>query len=88
MYGTVGIGIALAMWELLYLGLVLTISRIRYGYRLAGKVVISFLIQAVLVSGASALSVCEGEDVLAAGFVLLAVSATYTLVFFRKHTSF
>lgn len=88
LYGTVGIGIALAMWELLYLGLVLTISRIRYGYRLAGKVVISFLIQAVLVSGASALSVCEGEGVLAAGFVLLAVSATYTLVFFRKHTSF
>ena len=88
LYGTVGIGIALAMWELLYLGLVLIISRIRYGYRLAGKVVISFLIQAVLVSGASALSVCEGEGVLAAGFVLLAVSATYTLVFFRKHTSF
>ncbi len=88
LYGTVGIGIALAMWELLYLGLVLTISRIRYGYCLAGKVVISFLIQAVLVSGASALSVCEGEGVLAAGFVLLAVSATYTLVFFRKHTSF
>lgn len=88
LYGTVGIGIALAMWELLYLGLVLTISRIRYGYRLAGKVVISFLIQAVLVAGASALSVYDGKGALVAGFALLAVSAAYTLVFFRKHTSF
>lgn len=88
MYGTVGIGVALALWELLYLGLVLTISRIRYGYRLAGKVVISFLIQTILVAGASALSLCEGKGTIAAGFALLAVSAAYTLVFFRKHISF
>ncbi len=88
MYGTVGIGIALAFWELLYLGMVLTISRIRYGYRLAGKVVISFLIQTILVAGASALSVYDGKGALVAGFALLAVSAAYTLVFFRKHISF
>lgn len=87
-YGTVGVGIALALWELLYLGMVLTISRIRYGYRLSGKVVISFLIQAVLVTAASALSVCDGKGALAVGFALLAVSAAYTLVFFRKHASF
>lgn len=88
LYGTVGIGIALAFWELLYLGMVLTISRIRYGYRLAGKVVMSFLIQTVLVAGASALSVYDGKGALVAGFALLAVSGVYTLLFFRKHTSF
>lgn len=88
LHGTVGIGIALAMWELLYLGLVLTISRIRYGYRLAGKVVMSFLIQTVLVAGASALSVYDGKGALVAGFALLAVSGVYTLLFFRRHTSF
>ena len=88
LYGIVGIGIALAFWELLYLGMVLTISRIRYGYRLAGKVVMSFLIQTVLVAGASALSVYDGKGALVAGFALLAVSGVYTLLFFRKHTSF
>lgn len=88
LYGTVGLGIALAFWELLYLGMVLTISRIRYGYRLAGKVVMSFLIQTVLVAGTSALSVYDGKGALVAGFALLAVSGVYTLLFFRKHTSF
>lgn len=88
MYGTMGIGIALAFWEFLYLGMVLAISRIRYGYSLSGKVVISFLIQMILVATASALSVFDGKEAIAAGFVLLAVSAVYTLVFFRKHSSF
>ena len=88
MYGVMGVGMALAFWEFLYLGLVLTISRIRYDYRLSGKVVISFLIQAVIVVAVSLLSLCESKASFAAGFVLLAISAVYTLVFFRKHTSF
>ena len=88
MYGTVGIGIALALWELLYLGMVLIISRIRYDYRLSGGVVISFLVQAILVSVASALSLCESKVALAVGFVLLAVSSVYSLAFFRRNTSY
>lgn len=88
MYGTMGIGMALAFWEFLYLGMVLTISRMRYDYSLSGKVVMSFLIQTVLVVAVSVLSMCKSKGAFAASFVLLVISAVYTLVFFRKHTSF
>lgn len=85
--GAIGVGIALSLWELLYLGLVLVVSRIRYGYRLSGKIVISFLIQTVLVTSASALSMLGAKVSVVANLLLLAVSAVYSMVFFRRHTT-
>ena len=88
LFGIMGVGLALAVWELLYMGVVLIISKMRYDYLLSSSVVISFLIQAILVMSVSGLSLCEGKTALAAGFVLLAVSAVYSFVFFRRRSAF
>lgn len=86
--GTMGVGIALAIWEMIYMGIVLIVSKIRYGYRMSGNVVISFLIQAILVTTVSALSQCGKSVTLAVSLALLSVSAIYSYVFFRRHTTF
>lgn len=86
--GIKGIGLSLAVWELLYLGIVLVVVKIRYDLGLTRDVVISFLIQAILVSIVSALSQSGRNTALVISFVLLAVSAVYSYMFFRKHTSF
>ena len=86
--GVVGVGMALAVWELLYMGIVLIISKIRYGYLLSSRVVISFLIQAILVMAVSGLSLSDGKIALWISFVLFAVSAVYSFIFFKRRTAF
>jgi len=88
MWGIMGVGMALSIWEIIYMGIVLIFSRIRYGFALSGKVVISFLIQAVLVTAVSVLSQCGKGTALALSIVLLVASTAYSYFFFRKHTTF
>jgi len=88
LFGITGIGIALTIWEIIYMGIVLIVSKIRYGYLMSGNVVISFLIQAFLVTAVSALSQCGKGVSLVASLALLAVSVIYSYLFFRRHTTF
>lgn len=86
--GIIGIGLSLAVWEMLYLGVVVFIARLRYGFRMSCDVVKCFLIQAVLVISVSAISQTHCRISVFLCIVLLVLSFTYSFVFFRKHSSF
>ena len=86
--GLIGLGISFAVWELLYLGIVLFLSGIRYSFRLSRDVVICFLIQTVLAVTVSFLSLSDKKALLILSLILLAASCAYSFFFFRKHTTF
>ena len=86
--GTIGIGLSLALWELVYLVIVTIVTMLRYGYVMSRELVIYFLIQLLLVAGVSALSLLEQRVWLVVSLLLLVVSAACSLVFFSRHTTF
>ena len=88
MWGITGVGLSLAVWEAIYLLIVLSISRIRYGYVMSGKIVMQFLIQCSFVVIVSTLSLCGGTIPVVVSILLLLASFTYTLYFFSRHTTF
>lgn len=86
--GTLGIGVSLAVVELLYLLLVLLISRVRYGFVMSGIVVRNFLIQAGLVAIA-ALSLFLSPFIgLVIGIAACMASLFMSFRFLRTHTTF
>lgn len=85
--GLVGVGLSFAVWELLYLILVLIVSRLRYGFGLSSSVVRNFLYQAIFVSIAAA-GVFLGRAGFVAGVVMCVGSMAFSLLFFGKHTTF
>ena len=88
LFGIIGLGASFAVWELLYLVLVLMVSRVRYGYVMSVKLVKCFLTQGILVMLAVT-CVCMGSRVwLIAGFLMCLASVAVSLRFFSRHTSF
>lgn len=86
-WGVRGIGLALAVWELLYLAIVLIIARLRYGYVMSMENVRQISCQALLVCAVSALCVMPFSWYnTAAVAVLFLISAVYSFRFFRLHT--
>lgn len=88
MWGIIGVGLSLAVWEAIYLLIVLSVSRIRYGYVMSGKIVMQFLIQCAFVVIVSILSLCGGTIPVVVSILLLLASFAYTLYFFSRHTTF
>ncbi len=87
LWGVKGVGLALAVWELLYLIIVLLIAKIRYRYVMPAENVRQILYQSLLVSAVSALCILPFSWYNAAAVaVLLFVSAVYSFRFFRLHT--
>lgn len=86
--GIIGLGLSFAAWELVYLLLVLLISRIRYRYVMSSTLVMNFLIQGVLVV-LTAFCVYEGGRIwLVAGAVICVVSMAFSVRFFNTRTTF
>ena len=85
--GVKGIGMAFAAWELSYLLLVLLVSRIRYGFRMAPVLVRKILTQGLIVAAAAAAVVAGGYAGYAVCAVLCAVSAVLSLRFFNANTT-
>ena len=86
--GTMGIGISMAVLELLYLLLVLLISRIRYGFVMSGKLVRNFLAQGGLVAVAAASLFMPSRWGLAIGTVACVMSLYISFGFLKTHTTF
>ena len=84
--GTVGIGLSFAVWELLYLLLVLVVSRFRYGFGLLPSVVRNFLFQGLFVTVA-AVGVFFDKAGLVCGVVACVGSIAFSLYFFGKHST-
>lgn len=83
----VGVGLSFAVWELLYLFLVLLVSRFRYGFGLSAHVVRNFLCQGVFVAIAAA-GIFFDRAGFVAGVVMCVGSIAFSLHFFGKHTTF
>ena len=83
----VGVGLSFAVWELLYLFLVLLVSRFRYGFGLSARVVRNFLCQGVFVAIAAA-GIFFDRAGFVAGVVMCVGSIAFSLHFFGKHTTF
>ena len=86
--GTMGIGISMAVLELLYLLLVLLISRVRYGFVMSGKLVRNFLAQGGLVAVAAASLFMPSRLGLAIGTVACVMSLYISFGFLKTHTTF
>lgn len=85
--GIQGVGMALAIWELLYLIVVLLISNLRYRYVVSAENVRQILYQALLVCSISALCVMPFSWYHAAAVaVLLLISLAYSFRFFKLNT--
>lgn len=86
--GIMGLGLAFAVWELLYLLLSLLISRLRYGYRMSPGLFRIVLEQGVLVAlGAFCVSK-TGLIWLVPGAAACVVSVVLSVRFFSRRTTF
>lgn len=88
LWGTVGIGVSLAIWELTYLIQVLIIARLRYGYCMSRTLVSNFLKQGFLV-----LMAAVGLKIGSAGgyaicMAACVVSIVISIRFFSTHSTF
>ena len=88
LWGTMGIGVSLAIWELMYLLQVLIITRLRYGFCMSKTLVSNFLKQGFLV-----LMAAVGLKIgLAGGYAICiaacAVSIVMSIRFFSTHSTF
>ena len=86
--GIIGLGVSFAVWELLYLVMVLVISRVRYGFRMTSSVVSNFLIQGVLVILTAACVLMGSRIWQICSIVLCVASMSLSLRFFLTHTTF
>ena len=87
-WGLLGLGLSLAVWELIYLVLVLVVSRLRYGYVMSAELVRSFLVQGAFVVLAVT-CLCIGQRIwLPGGILMFLASAAVSVRFFSRHTSF
>lgn len=88
LFGTPGVGLALAVWELAYLFVVLIIARYRYSFVMPADVVRQILIQALLVGGVVTLTRFAGLWTgTVCPTVLFALSLWYSVSFFRHNTT-
>lgn len=88
LFGTPGVGLALAVWELAYLCVVLVIARCRYSYVMPSDVVRQILTQALLVAGTAAITrLVEAWPGTLIQAVLLVLSLWYSVRFFRRNTT-
>lgn len=86
--GVPGVGLALAVWELLYLCVVLIVARLRYKYVMPTDIVKQILIQGLLMAGVAAIiSFVHSWYGTAFAALLFVVSAWYSFDFFRRNTS-
>lgn len=86
--GIPGLGLAFAVWELIYLLLILLVSRLRYGYVMSSQLVKIFLAQGALVIMA-AVCVYEGSGIwLIPGAIVCAASIAFSVRFFSIRTTF
>lgn len=86
-FGIIGLGLSFAFWELIYLLLVLMVSRVRYKFVMSFQLVKNFLIQGVLVA-LTAFCIFEGTRIwLIGGTVICLVSIVLSVHFFGKRTT-
>lgn len=86
--GSMGIGISLAAWELLYFLIVLIIGWLRYGFVMSAQLVRNFFVQGVIIGLAAVCIVWDFKWSFALSVVLCVASAAVSLSFFSSHTSF
>lgn len=86
--GVVGLGLAFAVWELMYLLLSLLISRFRYGYRMSSGLLRLFVVQGVLVATGAFCVFKQALIWLLPGAVACVVSVGLSVRFFGTHTTF
>lgn len=86
--GVTGLGISLAVWEMLYLLLTYSICRWRYAFRMSARLVRNFLIQGTLVLLAAGGVLWGSGWGLATGVVACILSMAVSLRFFSLNTSF
>lgn len=87
MAGILGIGVAFAIWELLYLIMILVVVRFRYKFVMSWPVVRNFLIQGAFLSVAVAGVLLDCGAGLAAGIAVCLCSCVFSLRFFARHTT-
>ena len=86
--GIIGVGVSLAIWELLYLIQILIIAKLRYGFVMSRHLVRNFLVQGILLAlVASGLMAGNGAG-LAVGVTACVLSFFFSLRFFSTHTTF
>lgn len=88
LWGTMGIGVSLAIWELMYLLQVLIITRLRYGFCMSRILVSNFLKQGFLVILAAVGLKIGSAAGCAICIAACAVSIVMSIRFFNTHSTF